>query len=168
MQELLIFCVLKTLHDYIIPGNNWRPCKKTWILCHFNVTIPVKLILFLIVTVSSYVLVQALDTVCLFFIIYITLLEYLLTKFLDEIKVWCHRPVAFKGSWLLNMPDCIIIFFLLEFRFVCLHLISNAHMADLAPCLCIYFDIPVLKEGYEALRINSTTNNFISALSNCF
>ena len=127
-----------------------------------------KLILFLIVTVSSYVLVQALDTVCLFFIIYITLLEYLLTKFLDEIKVWCHRPVAFKGSWLLNMPDCIIIFFLLEFRFVCLHLISNAHMADLAPCLCIYFDIPVLKEGYEALRINSTTNIFISVLSNCF
>ena len=139
-----------------------------WIICHFNVLLPPQLISFLRVTVSSYFIVWVLDTVYLFVMIYIILIGYFLTTFLDHIEVWCHWHVAFRGSWLLKMPEIIIVGFLLEFIFVWLNPRSDTHIVSLMPCIWLSFDIILLKYSYKALLINVMTNIFSSTLSNYF
>ena len=59
----------------------------TWIICNFNVPLPPQFISFLRVPVSSFFLVQFFDTLCLFVIIYLNLIGYLLTTFHDGIEV---------------------------------------------------------------------------------
>ena len=146
-------------------GGNF---KRTLNICHFNVPIPPQLISLLRVNVYSFFLSWVIDAVCLFVIIYITFLGYLLTTFLDDIEVWCNWPVAFRGSWLLKMPESIITGFLLEFIFLWLNPSYNAHIVAIVQGICFSFYILVLEESYEALLINVTKNVFSSALSNCF
>ena len=62
--------------------------------------------------------------------------------------------MEFRGSWFLKTPECLIFGFLIEFSFVLLHPRSNVHIVSLVPCLCLSFDILVLKYSYEALLIN--------------
>ena len=97
------------------------------------------------------------DTVCIFFIIYIILLGYLLTTFIYNLEFLCHWHMAFRGSWLLKTSDSIIVDFLIWFSFVLLYASSYVHVVALVPCLCISFDILVLKESYEELIINVMT-----------
>ena len=146
-------------------GGNF---KITWIVCNLNVPIPPQFISFVRVSFSSFFLIWVLDTVCLFIIIHITFLWYLMTKFLDEIEVWCHWPVAFRGSWILMMPESIIFGFLLEFIFVWLRPRSNAHIVALLPCLCFPFDIMLLEESYEAILINVMKKIFYLRLIQLF
>ena len=87
MQVVLILCVFNRLNDFIIPGKNWRPFLNNVdymsFQCTYNTTI-------YLITKSSYFLiflVWVLYTVCLFVIIYITLLGYLLTTLIDDIEV---------------------------------------------------------------------------------
>ena len=131
--------------------------ERTVIICHFNLPITPQLISFQIITVSSFFIVWVLDNVYLFAIIYITFLGYFMNKILDDIEVWCHWPVSVRVSWLLKTPESIIVGFLLEFSFVWLHPISNAHIVALVPFPFISFDIILLEESYEALLINITT-----------
>ena len=145
-----------TSHKVIIGGHS----ERTWIICHFNVPIPPQLILFLRVPVSSLFLVCVLETVCLFVIIYITFLGYLLTKIIDNIEEWCHWLLSFRGSWTLNTLEIIIVGLLLEFIFAWLHPISNDHIFDIVPCICFSFDILLLEEIYEAILINVMTKRF--------
>ena len=112
-------------------------------------------------------LVWDIEIFCIFIIIYITLLRWLLVTFLDDIEVLCHWTVAFRGSWFLNKPRSIIVGFLLEFRFLCLHHSLKDDIVALVPCIFFYFDILVLKDSYEALLINVKTKIIISTLSNC-
>ena len=93
------------------------------------------ILLFLIVTVTSFILVWVIDTVYLYFRIYINFLGFLLTKCFDEIEVWCYWPVALRGFWLLYTPKHIIVGFLLDFIFVFMHPISNNHAVSLVPCI---------------------------------
>ena len=112
-------------------------------------------------------LVLVIETVCMIVINYINYIGCLLNTLLDEIEFWCHWPVDFRGSWILNTPESIIVCFLLQLRFVCLNPISKAHIA----VLVIFppsFDIMVLSESYEALLINIMTRFLSSTLSNCF
>ena len=134
--------------------------ERTWIICHFNVPVPPQLISFLTVPVSSFFLVWFIYTVCLFLIIYITFIWYLLITFLDDIELWCNLPVVFRGCWLLKTPEIIIIGLFIDFSFVWLHSIFNAHTVALVPCFCLYLDILVLEESYEALLIDVTTKMF--------
>ena len=85
-----------------------------------------------------------------------------------EIEVWHNLTVEFRGSWILKAPGSTIFGFILEFIFVWMQPISNAHILSLVPCLHIYFDILLLEDSYEALLTNITIKSFISALSNCF
>ena len=128
--------------------------ERMWIIFHFNVPIPPQLISFIRVLVSSCFLLWVLDTICMFVIIYTTLIWYLLIIFIDYIEVWCRWPVAFRGSWILKMPEIIIVGFLLKFSFVWLQPSSISHIVSIVTCLCISFDILVLKESYDTLLIN--------------
>ena len=74
--------------------------KRTWSICHFIVPISPQLFLFLRVPITPFFLVWVLDTVCLFLIVYITLLVYFLNTFLYDIEVWFNWPVDFRGTGL--------------------------------------------------------------------
>ena len=119
--------------------------KRTWIICLFNVPIPPLKILKLHVT--SFLILWFLDTVCMFFRIYITLLGLLLSTFCDDIEVLYHWPVTLRSSWIIHMPKSIIIGFFLEFRFVCLNPISKSHIFSHVPFNCFRFVIMVLEDS---------------------
>ena len=139
------------------------PFGITWIICHFNVP---NTTIDLIPKSSCYLIffVSVLDTVFVFVIIYITLIGYFMTIFLDDIEVWCRWPVAFGSSWILKTPESIIVGFLLEFIFIWLNPRPKSHIVSLMPCFCIYFNVRFLGENYEAIFINIVTNSFNSVL----
>ena len=129
--------------------------KITWVICHFNVPIH-KISCFLFVSCMGY-------WHCMYVCHnVITFIGYLLTTFLDDIEVWCHWPMDFRGYWLLKTPEIIIIGFLLEFSFVWLHPSFNANIVALVPFIFLSFDIMVLEESYEALLINFMTKNVLA------
>ena len=116
MWEVLIFCVLNTLNDYIINGKNWRPYQNIVsympFKCTYNTTIDLipKSSCFLIF------LVWVIDTVCMFVIITSPLLDifwlnFLMTLKCDVIGLW---PSGVPGFWIHLKVSSLVFFFSLD------------------------------------------------------
>ena len=121
--------------------------KITRIKCNYIYLFREKNILVLRVSVSWFLLVWDIDSLSLFLRIYITLVVFIIIRFLDDIEVWFHILVVFRCSWILHIPENIIVDSLLDFILLVMNPSSKAYVFYLVPCIILFLDVVVLKDS---------------------